>query len=83
MANTAFDFYKKQMSTLKYSELWKIILESPVGVHATAVSKDKVKVAIEILDERQNSLFSRIETLEKTLKITNKAKPGPKVKATV
>lgn len=75
---TAAEFYKTQMGKMKDTELWLLVHESPSGIMTTPVSKEKMKAALNILDERNEEYRYKVVSLEERV---NKLEGKPVQKA--
>lgn len=70
--NNTREFYKKQLEGMTNSQLLEVMHTTPIGLMGTTVGNDKMKIALEILQERWTSLEERVTKLEtvKKLKIS-------------
>lgn len=70
MANNTREFYKKQLGDLNNSQLLEVMHGTPVGLMSTNVGSDRMKIALEILQERWDALEQRVKALERTKAVT-------------
>lgn len=64
MASNTREFYKKQLGGMTNSQLLEVVHGTPIGLMSTTVGSDKMKMALEILQLRWESLEERISKLE-------------------
>lgn len=77
MASNTREFYKKQLEELSNSQLLEVMHGTPIGLMSTNVGNDRMKIALELLQERWNVLETRVAMLE--LKAISKASKDIKI----
>lgn len=80
MANNTREFYKKQLGEMTNSQLLEVMHGTPVGLMSTNVGNDRMKIALELIQERWDTLEERIRQVEITLLgVQSKALVVPKL----
>lgn len=78
MASNTREFYKKQLEEMSNSQLLEVMHGTPIGLMSTNVGNDRMKIALELLQDRWNSLEARVKAIETGNESFNYKSPGPK-----